>query len=582
MKKRQGRAQRNLMLLFAASTSLLLIGAAPPPTIVPNTALDAAKCNALSSVVLNDKPGIGFRIDAVNWREAGTTVETRGGKSAPLPAHCDVIAHYGDRPGLVGGPYRTNIHMRLPAKWNGRYFFQGGGGSNGVIGDALGFNGPGNRSGIERGYAVISQDSGHDNATNNLPTHGNDLVFGHDPQARADYGHASLKPSYDLGRFLLRAAYGRDAQTKIFWGCSKGGQEGMAFAQRYPDSFDGIVAAAPGFALPRAAVAQAWDVQQFAAVVRAQGKPVTIDTLKTAFSPDQLQLISDVARETCDGDDGSKDGIIGAVGQCRSARVIPALRKKICHTGSAAMCLSAAQVAAISAVMDGPRTKSGKPLYAGWAWDTGMADPGWRVWKIGLEKGPPALNVILGGGSLAAVFTTPPTPLSVDPAQVLAWQLAFDFDRDAAKIDATGGAYQRSAWADIGMRSTDLSAFRAHGGKLIVPHGVSDPVFSVLDTVDWWKEVDRRNKGKAADFVRVFPVPGMAHCGGGPATDRYDSLTALEDWMAKGKAPVSIAATAGSATPWPNRTRPLCAWPMVARNTGKGSVESAGSFVCSR
>ena len=211
---------------------------------------------------------------------------------APLPAHCDVTGHYGERPGLVGGPYRTQFHMRLPAAWNGRYFFQGGGGSNGVIGNATGPNGAGNATAIERGYAVISQDSGHDNATNKLATHGGDLVFGHDPEARANYGHASLKRSYDLGLHVLRAAYGRAPQTKIFWGCSKGGQEGMAFAQRYPQAFDGIVAAAPGFALPRAAVAEAWDVQQFASVLRAEGRPVTVSNLKSAISGDQMKLVT--------------------------------------------------------------------------------------------------------------------------------------------------------------------------------------------------------------------------------------------------------------------------------------------------
>ena len=124
------------------------------------------------------------------------------------------------------------------------------------------------------------------------------------------------------------------------------------------------------------------------------------------------------------------------------------------------------------------------------------------------------------------------------------------------------------------MRSSDLTAFRANGGKLIVPHGVSDPVFSILDTINWWKEVNRANKGRAADFARVFPVPGMTHCGGGAATDRYDSLTALEDWVLKSKAPAEIKATAGTATPWPGRERPLCPWPGVARDTG------GGKFVC--
>lgn len=561
---------KKTILIAAVPAISLLIGAAEPQTF------DNAQCSALAQMPLDGAPVTGLRIASAMWREAGTTVDTRGSKSAPLPAHCDLTGYYGEHTGLIGGPYRTNFHMRLPAMWNGSYFFQGGGGSNGVIGDALGFNGPGNRSAIERGYAVISQDSGHDNAINTLPSHGGDLVFGHDPRARMNYGHASLKRSHDLGLHLLRNAYGSDPKTKIFWGCSKGGQEGMAFAQRYPDAFDGIVAAAPGFALPRAAVAEAWDVQQFASVVRSAGKPVTVESLKTAFNADQMKLVADVVRETCDGDDGAKDGIIGAVGQCTSRRIVPALRKKTCLANSLDTCFRPRQITALANIMSGPRDGSGKHLYAPWSWDTGIADPGWWVWKVGLENGPPALNVILGGGSLSAVFTTPPTALAPDPAQLLNWQLAFDMGRDAPKIYATNAAFQTSAWTDIGMRSADLSVFHAQGGKLIVPHGVSDPVFSVLDTINWWKEVDRRTKGRAADFARVFPVPGMNHCGGGPTTDRFDSLTALEDWVANGKAPDHIKAAAGPGSPWPGRERPLCPWPAVARQV------SDGKFGCVR
>jgi Tannase and feruloyl esterase len=569
MKIQRSRFTRCLYLLATAPAALLLSGSAPA------TGMDAGKCSALAINPNLDAPVPGLKISAANWKDTGSTVETRGGKSPPIPAHCEISGTYGEHAGAIGGPYYTSFHMRLPQDWNGRYFFQGGGGSNGVVGDATGFNGAGNKSAIERGYAVISQDSGHDNAANKVADHGGDLVFGHDPQARADYGHASLKRSYDVGRYLLRQAYGREPTTKIFWGCSKGGQEGMAFAQRYPDSFDGIVAAAPGFALPRAAIAEAWDVQQFASILRSSGTVITLDNLKSAFSLDQYKLVADTVRATCDGDDGAIDGMINAVGQCTSARVVPALRKKTCSAANADVCLNTAQIDALANIMAGPRDSKGKQLYAPWAWDSGIAEPGWRVWKTGLEKGPPALNVLLGGGSLASVFTTPPTALSTDPAVLLPWQLAFNFDKDAPKIYATNATYKTSAWSDIGMRDTNLSAFRAHGGKMIVPHGISDPVFSVLDTINWWQEVDKRNTGRASQFVRVFPVPGMNHCGGGAATDRFDSLTALENWVLEAKAPDAILATAGSETPWPGRERPLCPYPMIAQPSG-------ASFICTR
>lgn len=512
--------------------------------------------------MLAESPVPGLTVTNAQWHGAGLTLQQRGA-SLVLPVHCEVTGTFGEHSGLLGGPYRIGFRMRLPAEWNGRYLFQGGGGSNGVVGNATGPNGAGNPTALERGYAVISQDSGHDNERNLLPSHGGNLVFGHDPRARSEYGHTSLYPAYQVGRQLVRLAYGAEPRTKLFWGCSKGGQEGMAFAQRYPDAFDGIVAAAPGMSLPRAAVAQAWDTQQFARILTVRGETPTLANLSSAFSPAELGLVRDAVLETCDADDGTRDGVVGRVGQCTTARVRPALAARQCTGAGGSSCLRPEQVEALVAVMDGARDSRGRQLYAPFPWDTGLAEPGWRSWKLGSET-MPANNVLLGGGALAAVFTSPPTPLAIDPAQIMPWQLAFDFDRDVEKIYAVVPPFQTSAWQDIGMRSADLSAFRARGGKLIIPHGVSDPVFSVLDTIAWWREVDAASNGQAGEFVRVFPVPGMNHCNGGAATDRFDSLAALESWAEQGKAPNAIPARAGPNTPWPGRERPLCPYPQFA------------------
>jgi feruloyl esterase len=481
-----------------------------------------------------------------------------------LPAHCLIEGYFAERAGIIGGPYRIGFRMRLPERWNDRFFFQGGGGSNGIVGDATGFNGPGNPLALVRGYAVIAQDSGHDNDRNTLPDHQGELAFGFDPQARRDYGHASLKPVYDLGQHLVRTFYGESSETNIFWGCSKGGQEGMAFAQRYPAAFDGIVAMAPGMSLPRAALAQAWDTQVFARILRQRGEQPSVDGFRRLFTADQHALVAESALAACDTIDGTSDGIIAAIGQCTTARVEPRLRARQCATGQESSCLEPAQVDALISVMDGPRNSAGEQLYAPWAWDGGLGAEAWIGWKTGTPGGSPARNIVLGGSSLSAVFTTPPTALPEDPEQWLQWQLDFDFDRDARKIYAVEAPFTTSAWQDVGMRSTDLSAFHARGGKLIVPHGSSDPVFSVLDTIDWWNGVNASSAGTAADFVRVFPVPGMNHCGGGPATDRFDSLTALERWVAEGEAPASIPAQAGKNTPWPDRHMPLCPYPRIA------------------
>jgi hypothetical protein len=205
----------------------------------------------------------------------------------------------------------------------------------------------------------------------------------------------------------------------------------------------------------------------------------------------------------------------------------------------------------------------------------------WRIWKIGKSDGSvPALNVVLGAASLASVFSTPPRAVGSSAQALADYQMGFDFERDAARIYATDAQFHTSGWDDIGARSAALSAFRERGGRMIVPHGDSDPVFSLNDTLNWYREVDADTHGVAASFVRVFPVPGMCHCFGGQATDRYDAFAALVQWVEKHAAPDYLLATAGPNSPWPGRARPVCAYPAVARYKGRGSPEKASSFQC--
>lgn len=502
------------------------------------------------------------------------------GPPSRLPAHCDLTGTMNERTGVDGQKYAIKFRLRLPVEWNGRFFMQGGGGTNGDLGDAIGTTGSGLPA-LAQGYAVLSQDSGHDNATNSLPERGGSAAFGLDPQARADYGGTSLPAAVLAAKAVVAAFYGAAPQHSYFFGCSKGGQEGMMLAQRYPDLFDGIVAGAPGFSLPRAAIAEAWDTQSFASVARANGAAVTPATLASSFSDDDLRIASQAVLSVCDLDDGAADGIIGNLATCTSAKVAPALRARTCAAGKVPGCLSQPQVDALVRIHEGPHNSVGDALYAPFPWDSGWADMGWRMWKIGSADGRvPALNVMMGAPSLAVVFTTPPSLPAPGLQGSLDYAMSFDFDRDAPRIHAIDANFRASAWQMIGARDPDLGAFVRRGGKLIVPHGVSDPVFSVQDTLDWWQEVDARLKGKAAQTVRVFPVPGMTHCGGGPATTDFDAFGALVDWVEKRVPPARIIATAGAGTPWPGRTRPLCPYPKTAHYRGEGDIDAASSFEC--
>jgi hypothetical protein len=575
------------MLKIAASivaASLLILPGLTSHAVAASPKEGASACTSLTMAALRH-PDSTAKIETATWHAGVTSLKVSMGPvqtaTVEVPSHCEIIGRLQQRSGANNQTYAIRFHLRLPAQWNNRFFFQGGGGSNGELGDALGQYASESPNAISQGYAVVSQDSGHDNATNTDEAFNGAVAFGFDPVARTNYGHASLKLVADAAKDLIKAYYGSPPRYSYFVGCSKGGQEGMTFAQLFPEEFDGIVAAAPGFSLPRAALAEAWDVQAFGALVTTPGQNLDFTQLQQAFRPSDLGLLRTSILKACDADDGLSDGIVGDIYGCTDAKVLTELQSVTCKEGQSAACLTPAQIAALRKVMQGPVNTAGRPLYSGWFWPSGVDGEAWRMWKIGSSDGRiPALNLILGGSSLASVFTTPPTPLPGGPQAIARYQMAFDFDRDAPAIYATSATFKTSAWQDIGSRSPDLKAFRAHGGRLIVPHGDSDPVFSLKDTLAWFDEVNTAEKGHASDFVRVFPVPGMCHCGGGQATDQFDAFSSLVKWVEKGAPPESLSATAGQGSPWPGRQRPICAYPKVARYKGAGNPELADSFQC--
>ncbi|MEO5958291.1 MAG: tannase/feruloyl esterase family alpha/beta hydrolase, partial [Opitutaceae bacterium] len=191
-----------------------------------------------------------------------------------------------------------------------------------------------------------------------------------------------------------------------------------------------------------------------------------------------------------------------------------------------------------------------------------------------------AIIATLGSASVSALFTTPPTEVVSAGAPPLAFLRAVDIQSVGSKITATSGEYTTPVADFMRASSTNLAPFKNRGGKLVIVQGVSDPVFSINDTIRWWDELNLVNNGQAATFARMFAVPGMNHCGGGPATDQFDAFSALVNWVEKSSAPAQIVATAGAASPFPGRTRPLCAYPTQARYNGSGSIEDARNFSC--
>lgn len=367
----------------------------------------------------------------------------------------------------------------------------------------------------------------------------------------------------------------------------------MMAAERYPDQYDGILAGYPGYRLAYAgAVGQIFDAQAFAEVARRAGQVDAsgLPLINKAFSDEDLALVSAAVLKACDGLDGTTDGMVENFLACTTPVVAPALDQVRCAGAKTPACLSGDQIAALTKVIGGARDGSGRLLYSNWAWDSGFGgrtltgyQQGWRAWKLGRYGSDhnDGLAIALGGASASAVFTSPPTPVADDPAALTRYALAADVEENARKVRAKWGGFDESAADFMVADATDLSRFTRHGGKMVMFHGVSDPVFSILDTIAWWNRVDARSGGHAADFVRLFAVPGMNHGGGGPATDQIDAFSALVAWTEQGVAPSQLIATAREATPWPGRTRLLCPYPQQPRRVG-ADIESAASFRCQR
>jgi feruloyl esterase len=528
--------------------------------------------------------------------EARSTGGDRPVPPAPaMPAHCEIIGKMQERQGANGQSYAIKFHLRLPTQWNGRFVFQGGGGTDGNLVDATGpLLGQPGMTALGQGYAVVSSDSGHDNAINDDPLRQGSVTFGHDPQARRNYGFAHIGPVVRTGKALIRSYYGRTQTLTYFIGGSKGGQEAMMAVQRFPNEFDAALIGYPGFHLAHASIAQLWDGQAFAEVSRKLGQlgPDGVSLINKAMSDEDIVLAQHAILAACDTLDGTQDGMVENFLACTTARVVPELAKVTCRgdtpTDKTSACLLPMQVVALRKVFGGPQTREGKAIYSNWVWDAGIGarsaqgvTQGWRIWKMGgfESKTNNGALIRLGAPSNSAVFRSPPLDVAGDVESLARYALSADIDQAFAAAHVKWGPFNESSADFTHADATDLSAFTQRGGKIILFHGVSDPVFSILDTLRWLRAVNRREGGKASSFITFYAVPGMNHGRGGPATDRFDMFSSLVAWREKGRKPGAIVATAGEDTPWPGRTRLLCPYPMQPRRVGN-ELEKEASFRC--
>ena len=490
------------------------------------------------------------------------------------PAHCQVQGKLNERTGIDGKPYAIGYELRLPASWNGKFFFQGGGGTNGVLVPALGnLLNASTSNALSQGYAVASTDGGHN-------TGQSDVNFGLDPQARSDYGYNAVGTLTPAAKQIIARRYGKSPERSYFMGCSNGGRDAMVAASRFADQFDGMVAANPGFNLPKAAIAQQWDTQQFMSAASTGQLP------KEAFPQTVMNAVAKGILARCDALDGAVDGMVNNRSACQSTFNL-ASDVPTCTAAPDGTCITAKQKTALLKVFAGPQNSQGNSLYATWPWDPGISGANWRFWKLDAGFAPLPFNTLIGAGAMGYIFTTPAdTPNLADGG--MGYQMGFNMDTDAPKIFAKNTVFKESAMDFMTPpNATQLTSLKNRGGKLIVYHGTADPVFSPNDTITWYNAVNAADS-QAANYTRLYLVPGMNHCSGGPAAERFNMLPVLENWVERGVAPDSVVAGVNPADPdvkahgWSaTRTRPLCAYPKQAiLKSGATDLESASSFVC--
>jgi feruloyl esterase len=373
------------------------------------------------------------------------------------------------------------------------------------------------------------------------------------PQKAVDYAYRAVHLTAVTAKEISRRHYGQPVAHAYWNSCSNGGRQGLIEAQRYPEDFDGIVANAPWVDQTGFTIGALWNQRVLT---------------ETPISAEKMALVAERVMATCDAVDGLADGLIDDPRACpfTVAEDVPA-----CPSGTdSAACLTGAQAAAIQKIYDGPRSR-GRQIFPGFmlgseaivTGPSGVPASGWM--NLIVPSGPDAkpADFALAEATMRYLVFDPPRP-DYDFRD-------FDFDRDTRLLERWGGLANAS--------DTDLRAFRARGGKLIMTYGWADSILQPLMGVDYYERAVESNGRRGTDFMRLFMVPGMAHCAGGVGPDQNDAVTAVIDWVEKGVAPDVLIARKivnGATTRW----RPLCPYPEVARYKGQGSIDDAASFAC--
>ena len=567
------------------------------------TQIDPPVAPVASCADLATLPAAGFPVPNTVITSAVDTLAGGG-----LPARCIVNGYVNDHFSPVDNcEYRNGfqVQLPLPAAWNHRFMMQGGGGVEGSVPNATGtIGGSTGINEISNGYAVASQDGGHEASLLKSPTcgitaagvprfsltptvgYGNPDQFYLDPLGAIGQAHQSIEVTAITAKYLINQYYGTDANRSYWVGCSTGGRQGMTMSQKFPSFFDGIVAGDPVYNQQAIGLSEAYGGAQILNVynydvannVNADASPPPIAPLTyipqtapeasaphlyPAFPSSDQGLFETALLQACDGLDGVTDGVIDNLPACQ-ASFNPATATYVDYNGMLgpantsyplqctgaknATCLSPQQIQAAIKINLGPRTSTGAVIQT----------------PAGAVANDPVSNVVQGyaydGGWMTTVGiparkigTSNPSSVPGDFGGNTVGIYGYSFISPPApeyfalsfNYDTDLNLLIPSAPSVTGSTSLDISHFVNYGHKIIWYHGLSDPGPPVTGTTVYYNQMAQQFGGlqSAQNFSRFYPVPNMDHCTGGATTDGFDFLTPLVSWVENGIAPGPVIAT---------------------------------------
>lgn len=515
------------LVLLAAS---IAIGAAASSELIARESpayQSPLACEDLTTLpVTNTTIVSAERVAAGTFNAPGPPVPGPIADYSQLPAFCRVTGSISPSP-----ESDIRFELWLPAEnWNGKFLQTGNGGAAGLIIYAS------LAEPLSRGYAVANTDTGHQG-------NGGDFSWAAgQPQKLIDYQYRAVRELTIVGKAITAAHYGRVPEKSYWSGCSTGGRQGLLEAQRFADDYDAIIAGAP---------ANNWSPLMALSVHIQRNLGVG------GIAVDKLGMLNEAAIAACDARDGVADRVITEPGECDFD---PAALQ--CRDGQAGQCLDPGEVAAARRIYAGIVSEDGQVIMPG--------------------TGP-------GSKTLWAWYATPQFEIGTNYFRNIVMK---DSEWDPATFDVEA-ALARAEQVDAGAieaMDPDLSAFVAHGGKLMIYHGTTDGLIPYGNSVNYYESVvEELGENTVRDSVRLYLVPGMGHCSGGEGAFVVDWLTAMEGWVEQGRAPDVLDAAHPSAMPGPPGAppvpsqpykRPLCAYPLVAKYDGDGDHSDASNYDC--